>query len=274
MVDEISNIIDGLKRAFDGNENILLAYLYGSRARGRGSHPSDYDVAVLMKERSLAAFADVIFAVSKAFKVNEDKIDVLDLARAPLHLKAKVLAEGIKIVDRGYEDSIRLEVNVRHPEFANITDELLRMWVEDPGGLDLKVVKERLDYLLQLGDGIKRFQERHHEKDLSGDLEAWHALKSMVQDSVQAMIDICAHIFSSKNIGIAESYGDYIEGLVRHGHLDRELAERLKIAIAMRNRLTHRYLAVEPHELWDFASELNKDMMPKFREWVLRVVRA
>ncbi|MEM2922483.1 MAG: HepT-like ribonuclease domain-containing protein [Candidatus Bathyarchaeia archaeon] len=262
-----------LKRALEGDEGILLAYLFGSRVRGKSSPISDYDLAVLLKDSNLQAFAKVLSAASEALGVNEDKVDILDLARAPIYLKAKVLSEGLKIVDRGYGDALRLEVNIKHPEAAYQTSILLKKWLNDPDGLDLRVVKDRLDYLSQLNESLKAFFERRKPEDVSTDFEAWHALKSMVQDSVQAILDICAHIFSSKNLGVAESYRQYVEKLAEHKLMDDDLAEKLKLAIAIRNRLIHRYLTVKPQELWDFATKLSAAIIPEFKEWTLRSIR-
>lgn len=262
-----------LKEALSKDKSILLAYLFGSRAGGDAMPLSDYDIAVLLKDESLSTFAKVMFAASEALGIIEDKVDVLNLAKAPIHLKAKVLAEGIKIVDRGYEDSIRLEINTRYPEIAHKNKELLKKWLGNPDSLDLKVIKDRLDYLSQLSDNLRIFQERHNVREVSEDFEAWHALKSMVQDSVQAIIDICAHIFSWKKLGVAESYRQYVEKLVEHGHMMEELAEEIKNAIVIRNRLIHRYLLVKPDELWNFAAKLHRQIMPRFRGWTIKIAK-
>ncbi|MBS7638719.1 nucleotidyltransferase domain-containing protein, partial [Candidatus Bathyarchaeota archaeon] len=64
-----------MKRALEEDEDVLLAYLFGSRVRGKPSPMSDYDLAVLLKDSSLQAFAEVLSAASEALGVNEDKID-------------------------------------------------------------------------------------------------------------------------------------------------------------------------------------------------------
>jgi uncharacterized protein YutE (UPF0331/DUF86 family)/predicted nucleotidyltransferase len=262
-----------LRQALKRDENVLLAYLFGSRSKGKASPLSDYDLAILLKDSSLPAFAKVLSAISEALRVNEDKVDVLNLAKAPMYLKAKVLSEGVKIIDKGYEDKLKLEVNIKYPEIAHQTNTLLKEWLDNPNTLDLKVIKERLDYLTQLNKNLRTFFKRHKPQDVSKDFEAWYALKSMVQDSIQAIIDICAHIFSSKNLGIAESYKQYVEKLAEHNYIDDDLAKKLKLAIAMRNRLIHRYLIVKPQELWDFAIKLSTEVMPKFKDWTLKSIR-
>jgi len=267
------DIIVRLRQALEGDDNVLLAYLFGSRVRGKASPLSDYDLAVLLKDSSLPAFTKVLSAMSEALGVSEDNVDVLDLAKAPTYLKAKALSEGVKIIDKGYGDALNLEVNIKYPEVAHQTNILLKKWLDDPNGLDLKVIKDRLDYLSQLNNNLRTFFDRHKPRDVSTDFEAWYALKSMVQDSIQAIMDICAHIFSSKNLGVAESYRQYVEKLAEHKYIEDDLADKLKLAIAMRNRLIHRYLIVEPQELWDFSIKLSTEIMPKFKDWTLKSTR-
>ncbi len=267
-------VIAKLKESFKDEENVLLAYLFGSRAKSKGSFVSDYDIAVLLRRRGLRELGEVVFMSSKALGVNEDLIDVLDLAEAPLHLKAKVLTEGIKLIDRGYEKALKLEVNIKYPEIAPQMKGLLRHWAENPYEVDLKLVKDRLDYLLHTSSHIKSFLERHERNALLEDFEAWHALKSMVQDSIQYMIDVCAHVFSSKDLGIASSYREYVEKLAGRGYMDAVLAEDLKVAIMIRNRLIHRYLMVKLEELWDFAFKLTSELVQRFKKWALDVVKA
>lgn len=163
------DVLERLRVALQGNDNVLLVYLFGSRVRGKASPISDYDVAVLLRDGSLQAFTDVLLSISRALGVCEDKVDILDLSKASLHLKAKVLSEGVKVIDRGYGDALRLDVNVNYPELAYQTSVLLRNWLDNPVGLDLRIIKERIDYLLRLNSNLKSFFERHKPEDVSAD---------------------------------------------------------------------------------------------------------
>lgn len=261
-----------LREAFKQDDNVLLAYLFGSRVRGKPSRVSDYDIAVLLKDNSLESIGRVLFTASEALKVNEDYVDLMDLARAPMTLKARVLAEGIKF-DRGYGHRLRLEVNIKYPEIARQTRGETEEWLRNPGSINLELIRDRLGYLTHLGEHVRLFLGRHRIEELSRDFEAWHALKSMIQDSVQAMIDVCAHLFSVKDLGVASSYRDYVKALTSSGYMERNLAEELELAIVVRNRLNQRYLTVSPEEPWNFAVELASKTIPKFREWVLQTAR-
>lgn len=69
MKDELNK----LRVALKPNDNLLLAYLFGSKAKGKDSKVSDWDVAVLTRENSLPRMGEVLFAISKALSINEDK---------------------------------------------------------------------------------------------------------------------------------------------------------------------------------------------------------
>ncbi len=56
--------------------------------------------------------------------------------------------------------------------------------------------------------------------------------------------------------------------------MENELGDYVKLIIALRNRLIHRYLIITPEELWQMASKLILIIIPKFKEWVLDVVKA
>ena len=265
-------LIDKLRDALEKEENVLLAYLFGSRATGRASSISDFDVAVLLRDNSLAEMGRVLFSASKALGVNEDAVDILDLSKAPLRLKARVLKEGVKLVDRGYEEAIIQEVNKNFPEVALEIQKELRWWMDNPRGIDVVLVKALLDHLAQVHGHLALFLSKRRVEELSSKAEAWYALKGMVQDVVQAMIDICAHVVSAKQLGVVSAYREYVEKLVGRGLMEPTLGERVKTMIILRNRLIHRYLAVEPEELWSWAVRLSSEIAPEFKEWALKVI--
>lgn len=86
---------------------VLLAYLFGSRARGTADEESDYDIAVLFSNDETSIIEEVNLALELSRALNEpaNKIDVLSLNKADLTIKARVLREGIPIYcsDEGFK---------------------------------------------------------------------------------------------------------------------------------------------------------------------------
>ena len=88
------DIPENLSDVFKRND-ILLAYLFGSRARGDAREESDYDFAILFG-RAVSVLEEVELAIEIAdtLGISVDRIDVLSLDKAGLDLAFKVIREG------------------------------------------------------------------------------------------------------------------------------------------------------------------------------------
>ncbi|MEM3591158.1 MAG: nucleotidyltransferase domain-containing protein [Candidatus Bathyarchaeia archaeon] len=76
--------------------NMALAYLFGSRAKGLETEDSDWDIAVLFSEKpsDIGGPGGLQEEIAGALGVSEDKIDLIELEAADLHLKFRVIKEG------------------------------------------------------------------------------------------------------------------------------------------------------------------------------------
>ena len=110
------SIVEALREALRGREDIRLALLFGSRARGRSRLDSDADVAVLGRN-----------------------LDLLELA-ADLSDAAGVEVDVVSLEDPGYpllnallRDSIVLHAGERHAAAAWRTRAILQAETDRPG---------------------------------------------------------------------------------------------------------------------------------------------
>ncbi|WP_054843248.1 nucleotidyltransferase domain-containing protein [Vulcanisaeta souniana] len=78
---------------------VLLAFLFGSRARGGDvREDSDYDVAVLMRDQSnYEKMVSLIRDLAQVLGAPADKVDLVDLSKAPNELVYVVLRDGVLI---------------------------------------------------------------------------------------------------------------------------------------------------------------------------------
>jgi predicted nucleotidyltransferase len=83
-----------LRGALQRHPRVLVAYLFGSTARGRAGPLSDVDVAVLLAEDGdpFPAYLDVVGELGSA--VGPDRVDVVLLNDAPVALACRVLRDG------------------------------------------------------------------------------------------------------------------------------------------------------------------------------------
>ncbi|MEM2123079.1 MAG: HepT-like ribonuclease domain-containing protein [Candidatus Bathyarchaeia archaeon] len=95
---------DQLKRLAETfrRREVLIAYLFGSRARGAFREDSDYDIAVLSEggDVSVLLEAELAVEVADSLKVPVDKVDVVSLNKREFPLTARILKEGIIIYQR------------------------------------------------------------------------------------------------------------------------------------------------------------------------------
>lgn len=95
-------LLERLRAALAGHPAVAVAYLFGSRARGRPSALSDVDVAVLLEP----AFAGDRLAVKLeltgmiAAAVGSDAVDLVLLDEAPPSLAYRILRDGRVILCR------------------------------------------------------------------------------------------------------------------------------------------------------------------------------
>jgi len=87
-----------------------LIIAFGSRVKGRATAKSDFDFGVLKeKPLTLSEKTDLAEYLSKKLNINEDRIDLVDLAMASPILKFEVAQDG-KLIDGNYVDFIRYKV--------------------------------------------------------------------------------------------------------------------------------------------------------------------
>lgn len=103
--------------------NVVLAYLFGSRAKGLERVGSDYDIAVLFSKPRVTVVDEIELTldIAKTLNVPPDKVDVIALNNADILLKARILREGIPIYMLNNELRMRWERGT-YLQILNSTD--------------------------------------------------------------------------------------------------------------------------------------------------------
>lgn len=110
--------------------NKPLIISFGSQVKGRATSRSDFDFAVLKKKPlSLSGRVALAGRLAEKFTLNEDKIDLVDLASASPLLKFQVAQDG-NLVEGDRADFIRFKVRafkeyVDTAKFRRLREEVL-----------------------------------------------------------------------------------------------------------------------------------------------------
>ncbi|MDQ3762656.1 MAG: nucleotidyltransferase domain-containing protein [Actinomycetota bacterium] len=95
---------------------VRFAYLFGSRATGRHRPTSDADIAI-MPGQSLDLLAEAGLADQLAQALQVPAVDLVDLRRAPLGLRGRVLEEGRLLYSADEPGRVAFEVRTRSEYF-------------------------------------------------------------------------------------------------------------------------------------------------------------
>jgi predicted nucleotidyltransferase len=98
--------------------DVLVAYLFGSRARGTAHDGSDVDVAVLVRGEPAATLdglgMDLLVELERKLGC---RVDLVVLNRAPWDLVHRVLRDGRVVLERDRSARIQFEVRARNQYF-------------------------------------------------------------------------------------------------------------------------------------------------------------
>lgn len=108
-------IVDKLHRFFAEQKEVLLAYLFGSYAKGEAESGSDVDIAVLLDpglqgEDLYNVYRNLFFGIRGT--IGAERFDLLILNRAPLSLKFEIITRGRLIFASEEEILNRFEMDV------------------------------------------------------------------------------------------------------------------------------------------------------------------
>lgn len=258
-----------LKELLSEYDEVILAYLFGSAAE---EGVSVHDVDIALKLESNDSFSDILRltgGISRALKVSEDRVDVIDIDKASLALKYELVTRGVKLVDRREAESALInEVVENYPVYNTDCEYLFKSWLKEDPRINKKLLLRRLDELLR---STAMMKERYVRKEVSWlltDLERAYAFERAMHRAVEAVLDICRHIVSAKRLGLAEYYSDYPLRIAEANLMENDMASHISRLAKLRNILIHEYIELDYGKLLNEAEKLVNDLLPRFTEWL------
>ena len=97
----LSSVENELREIFKKDENVIVAYLFGSRAKDDAVSGSDFDIALLLSKVPEDQLDYILHLIDKLSQViGGDRIDLVVLNKAPPLLKYQVIKHGRVIYSR------------------------------------------------------------------------------------------------------------------------------------------------------------------------------
>lgn len=113
------------------NQQIILGYLFGSRAQAQAGQLSDYDIAILVAGHMEPSSRHRL-AHELACLLDVERVDLVILNRAPIELQYNVVAEGQLLYQRDLASRVEFEADTlsRYADFLPVLRQQHREIIE------------------------------------------------------------------------------------------------------------------------------------------------
>ncbi len=265
-----------LDEAFKGH-GVVLAYLYGSQARGNAGPLSDVDVAVqftpgLDRKERFSQEAQLTSELCELWQ--RDDVYVVDLDVIPPLLCHRIWREGrlfycpdetrwVAFATRALRRYVATKP-LRNIRWHYVTRRIAqgrygRLAREAPTMVDVEMVQQRLGALEEF---VTRLEEWR-----SYSLQAWqedllvrHATERELEVAIQRVLNIATHLLVADFAVPADDYAGVIRALGKVGVLPADFAERFIAIVGFRNVLTEMYVEVDPIKVYEHLQQDPEDI--------------
>jgi uncharacterized protein YutE (UPF0331/DUF86 family) len=134
--------------------------------------------------------------------------------------------------------------------------------------VDREKIRQKLQFMRQELRELKKFQGMDISQFQSNSLYEAAATR-MLQVTIEAMLDICAHLISREGWGLPKSYVETVELAVHNGLIPPEMEDTYKAMARFRNRVVHLYDEVNAAEIWNVI----QNHLDDFRPFIAAVIR-
>lgn len=267
-MDDRSQKLPQLKEYFAARDDVVMAFLFGSRAKGYARRASDWDIAIyLIKEDRI--LEQQIW--SDAEEILGAQTDLVVLNRAPASIAWTVLRTGVPLAVKNRRDYLRFLLRSSHEanawyrtaqRYHRVFERSTSLSQEDREQLERAIQflsQEITDYAKFRG---LTWQEYQSDRVKKREVERW------AEQLMNAAIDLAEVVLASERRVIPETYRMIMRNLGTVPPFDQDdICEKLAAWTELRNVLAHEYLDYRWKEIHAFIRESE----PLFRVLIERV---
>lgn len=242
-----------LKRYFEQEKAVELAFLFGSLATGKQMKESDVDIAVYLKNQNQES--SIWRAVQR---ILQREVDLVPLNSAPATLVSNVFKRGIplSIKNRNLYWKLYLHASLEAEDFGDFAHDYWKISqrAQSLSPEDRTRLLERLDFLRAEQQELPQIQkitlENYQEDKIQKrNIERW------TENVLNALIDIAKIVLASEKKEMPKTYEAALEQFSLVAGLTKVQAETFSKFARLRNLLAHEYLNILYEKIQEFIQE-------------------
>lgn len=265
--------IKKLKDYFAKRDDVMLAFLFGSQAKGTATEESDADVAVYFKpaDGRLEFEADTEYPAENEVWGEVERIlglntDLVALNRASANIaESALLGTELVIKDRGFWLRFMLVVTKVAEEFRWFVNDWYKIAersrsLSPPDKEELQRKIQFVEEQMSLYVVYRQFSQREFE----GEIRKRNEIERWLENITNAIIDISKIVLGSQKRSIPPTYKEVVSQAVLNLKLPEDSATVFEQWIKLRNALAHEYLDIK----WKHISDFTGTSEPKLRQFI------
>lgn len=127
--------------------------------------------------------------------------------------------------------------------------------------VDREKIRQKLQFMRDNLKHLESFQGLSLEEFKDNAINEAAATR-MLQITIEAMLDMCAHVIAREGWGLPKSYGEIVVVATRNGLSPPDMEETFKKMARFRNRVVHLYEEVDAEELLAIINSQLEDFRP------------
>jgi uncharacterized protein YutE (UPF0331/DUF86 family)/predicted nucleotidyltransferase len=264
--------IEILKKEIKGNPDILLGFLFGSRAKDLHREEADWDIALHLRNYTLEKEKKIWERLEFLLK---EKIDLIILNQDidPL-LFNRILNEAIvlDIKDRFLYLDLLLKFQREAEDFKVFCNEYYQIFLRskslsEEDKIRIKRIVTFLSRELEDFERFKKIDYQLYQKNISlkRELERW------TENIINAILDISKIIISSFKFPMPKTYRETVFALNELNIFSSQDLEKISSWVNLRNILAHEYLRINWERIRDFLDN-SYPFLIRFLEEVKKII--
>jgi len=268
-----------LKNYFAKRDEVVMAFVFGSRAKGMARAVSDWDIAAYFVPKEYgeletgADYPNESQIWSDVDKIVEQDSDFLVMNRARPSLVFTILntATPLVIKDRRLYTDLLLKTHYEAVDFWQFAQDFWKIR-ERSASLsqeDRANLSEHLIFLENELKDIEKFKEltwREYSEEGSKrrDAERW------IENLVMASLDIAKIVLSSEKKALPQTYRETLKTFGAL-YINETFGDKISQFVELRNIIAHEYLDIRWSRIQKFiaaAEDLYKEFIPKIKEFL------
>ena len=270
----INQYMPQLTSLFDASD-VLLAYLFGSEAKGSTNRESDIDIAVLLSDQiPQAQYGQRVVCLNSELIgiFQRDAIDVALLNNVPPLLVFEVVRYGVVIYDPQQRYvSFYIDTFNRYADTQPLRDLQWQYYLKRQQTksqklpkrvrlimIDPQAIQALLQTLSEYTEDLRTYQQLSYD-EVVADRNYQSMIRYALQTAIQSVIGIANHLLIGGDLEQPSDSRSAILGLGRHDILSQDFAQELAGMSGLKNVIVHRYMTVDDELIYQFLQKCVTD---------------